>query len=183
MFRSTLSEFVTWIVSVAAQYGFSSVYGHHPISSPIWAPFLLTSHSFPSPPTLIRIKFQTCLWCVPCQVPNHMAATNAALFSVNIVCLWLQPLSQWREMHWKPKLLLFSYLWPLFDRGCHVEYVHVANECCKVAKQFSLERICTSMYPVDFARALSWMGGRESKILGSSEAHNLHHVYPSCVQQ
>lgn len=104
-----------------------------------------------------------------------------------VLCKYCLPLivalSQWRAMHWKPKPLLFSYLWPLLDRGCHVEYVHVANECCKVAKQFSLERMYTSMCPVDFARVLSWMGGRESKILGSSEAHNLNHVYPSCVQQ
>lgn len=39
-------------------------YNQPTISSPLWPLFLLTSHSFPSWPPLIRIKFQTCLWCV-----------------------------------------------------------------------------------------------------------------------
>lgn len=59
------------------------------VSFPLCAPILSASHSFPSWPPLIRITFQTCLWCVPHRVPNHMAATNGALFSVNIACLWL----------------------------------------------------------------------------------------------
>lgn len=81
-----------------------------------------------------------------------MASTNAALFSVNIVCLWLCG-----KMYWKPKSPLLSYLWPLFDRGCHEEHVPVANKCCKVARQFSLFEIYVCVFSLSVP-GIRWSG-------------------------
>lgn len=82
---------------------------------------LSASHSFHLDPLLIRITFQTCLWCVPHCVPNHMAPHKRSF----VLCkywpafdcsLWI-PVGRDEQ---KNQSVLYSFILTLVWRGLAV---------------------------------------------------------------